>query len=1329
MKLHEFLLVFIVFLLILLPIANSFSEVRERVIIVPPKTGIHKMSMMEISHVKKLRTIDAYVVYVGKDEKKRLEKLGYKIYRDIPVKAYLVDSVPQIEADKVWKLHGYGHNITGFNISVCVLDTGVDYTHPDLGGCFGNGTNYSCKVVAGYDFVNGDSDPMDDEGHGTHVAGIIAANGTLKGVAPDAKIVAVKVLDNTGSGFISDIIDGINWCVENAEKYNIKVISMSLGSYSTNSTYCDSYYPPLTEAIDNAVGKNISVVIATGNSYSYDGVSFPACVYNATRVTSVDKTDYFASYANRGGVFDIILAAPGNNINSTYIGGTYRVESGTSMATPHVSGTIALIRQVEKNLTPKEIERILNNTGIPLYDSQSNRTYSRIDAYSAILYVYPHVEDIKISKFYVHRGENFTINATWYSKIDNNPDLYVDVNSTVVKMLKENISDNNATDGIRYYAVLNLDNYGFYRFKIFSNGTTDFVSEYYEGPWVADYFWVNSTSYLYDSNYSNCFIISNSSEILAQNFTLNNCTIHKLRDFNFTIRGPGDIIDVNISNIVLDLENGNFTIGGNVTGDFNISIIDTNISKLYLKSYNSTLFVQNKTFDYGYFYGTNKIKGFYSLGGIIVNGTFVKYFPIEIVKDVNRTYVAKNTTFIDENYTNVTFYIDGFSWIPLNFSGNESYKMFVEGFGFANKNGTSAIFRGVDNITNNFTFDVEVPKIFNFTVNRRYISENISAVINFLESEPLMRRCLIINNTNNSFVLCNSSTIYFSTVYDGNYSVYSYISDFNNNTNITYMDWVVVDNKRPEIFVDYTPVVINGSEIFVNISIAENYLNYSLLNISGPENFSYTFYGNLTFPVKFNYTGIYNFTIKARDLSENEITKRFSIVSTKPKIINISVSTPFNLSLRFEYVKSINETKIENKTEIIIPEWVYNVTVDIENLFETKLLNVNVSLVNETNFNFSLSDIGSFLKTYAFDTNMNFSNATVELNYNFTNYTNDDYLSVYRCDNWSFENNSCLSGWYRISFEINKTGKYVKFFTPHFSAFAVNQEPYCGDGIKNQASEECDGSDFGGKTCSDFGYNSGTLQCTSDCKIDTSNCYNVHTSSSSGSSSSFVVIKKQTCKNISQTCSSNNECCSGYCYNGICENKIINYVLICPKYLEFNNTNISFVLKIKNSGNYFGFGKVWGNGINKTLYLYPNETKSLKVNLELFEGTYNFRYYTQNDSCKIVVNITIPRKEEIVNKTIEQSVKNKQGLMKEFVEILKNNYHYLLALAGLAIVVYIFRIYIGNEKRKIWKEVKQIEKKYGDKYEEEIKIIKKALDKDAVTLAKMYLKDLKEKIK
>ncbi|GGN95226.1 hypothetical protein GCM10011579_095570 [Streptomyces albiflavescens] len=179
---------------------------------------------------------------------------------DIPVKARTDVSVPFIGAPEVWKHQDpTGKAVRGTGVTVAVLDTGVDYTHPDLGGGFGPGH----KVVAGYDFVNGDDDPMDDHYHGTHVAGIIAGKaaeeGGITGVAPDASIVAYKVLNSAGQGYESDIIAGIEAAADPANPHRADVINMSLGGYGDGTE-------PLGLAATAATRAGVVVVAAAGNS-------------------------------------------------------------------------------------------------------------------------------------------------------------------------------------------------------------------------------------------------------------------------------------------------------------------------------------------------------------------------------------------------------------------------------------------------------------------------------------------------------------------------------------------------------------------------------------------------------------------------------------------------------------------------------------------------------------------------------------------------------------------------------------------------------------------------------------------------------------------------------------------------------------------------------------------------------------------------------------------------------------------------------------------------------------------------------------------------------
>jgi len=250
--------------------------------------------------------------------------------------------VDRIDAEVV---HQYGNKGTG--VKVAIIDTGIDYNHPDLVA------NYE----GGIDFVEGDGDPMDDNGHGTHCAGIVAAEDNeigVIGVAPKVWLYAVKVLDDTGSGSVTDVIAGIDWATING----MQIISMSLGSDSDSVT--------LHSACDAAYGAGVLVVAAAGNDYQrrgraeVDTVDYPARYDSVIAVGATDVTDTKASWSSTGSALE--LAAPGVYIYSTYLDSTYDTYSGTSMACPHVVGTAALVWAGEPTLTNVEVRTRLQET-------------------------------------------------------------------------------------------------------------------------------------------------------------------------------------------------------------------------------------------------------------------------------------------------------------------------------------------------------------------------------------------------------------------------------------------------------------------------------------------------------------------------------------------------------------------------------------------------------------------------------------------------------------------------------------------------------------------------------------------------------------------------------------------------------------------------------------------------------------------------------------------------------------------------------------------------------------------------------------------------------
>ena len=254
------------------------------------------------------------------------------------------------ELDNSWGVKRIGAGIVheynkGTGVNVSILDTGIDYTHPDLAA------NYR----GGHDFVNRDRDPMDDHGHGTHCAGIVAAvaNGVgVVGVAPEAHLYAVKVLGRDGSGRVSDLIAGIQWSRDN----RMRVISMSLGTNTDHRS--------LRDACDAAYAAGILLVAAAGNDGHPTGrgntVDFPAAYGSVIAVAATDRNDVRAPWSSTGRAVE--LAAPGVGVNSTWLGGGYAIKDGTSMSCPHVSGTAALVMVTYPSWTNREVREQLQRT-------------------------------------------------------------------------------------------------------------------------------------------------------------------------------------------------------------------------------------------------------------------------------------------------------------------------------------------------------------------------------------------------------------------------------------------------------------------------------------------------------------------------------------------------------------------------------------------------------------------------------------------------------------------------------------------------------------------------------------------------------------------------------------------------------------------------------------------------------------------------------------------------------------------------------------------------------------------------------------------------------
>ena len=238
---------------------------------------------------------------------------------------------------------------TGKGIKVGVIDTGIDYLHKALGGGFGPGF----KVAGGYDFINGSPKPLDDNGHGTHVAGIIAGSSdSIKSIAPDVQLFSYKVLDASGSGSTSTVIAAI----EQAVTDGVDVINLSLGT--SNGDPDDI----LSEAVDRAVEADVVVVVAAGNDGNggdQGTISSPGAARQALTVGAAAGT-VIASFSSQGPSLRLFglkpdVVAPGESIVSAKMGGGYIAMSGTSMAAPYVSAIAADMRELHPEWSAREI--------------------------------------------------------------------------------------------------------------------------------------------------------------------------------------------------------------------------------------------------------------------------------------------------------------------------------------------------------------------------------------------------------------------------------------------------------------------------------------------------------------------------------------------------------------------------------------------------------------------------------------------------------------------------------------------------------------------------------------------------------------------------------------------------------------------------------------------------------------------------------------------------------------------------------------------------------------------------------------------------------------
>jgi subtilisin family serine protease len=300
-----------------------------------------------------------------------------RIYEDRPVRALLDTSVPHIGVPRLWQT-----GLTGANVRIAVLDTGIDAAHPDFEGRIGKTTDFTGEG------------PHDRNGHGTHCASIAAGSGAAsggryRGVAPGATLYSAKVLRSDGRGMMSDVMAGVDWAVAQG----VQIFSLSLGAEGS----CDGT-DALSEICDAAVEAGVVACVAAGNegpgNYT---VGSPGCARQVITIGACDESGRVAAFSSRGptkdgrvkpdvllpGV-DIIAARAQGTFMGRVVDGMYTSSNGTSMATPHAAGLCALLLEARPQLTPQEIKQRLMATAVDLGLNPFVQGRGRVDAWAAL---------------------------------------------------------------------------------------------------------------------------------------------------------------------------------------------------------------------------------------------------------------------------------------------------------------------------------------------------------------------------------------------------------------------------------------------------------------------------------------------------------------------------------------------------------------------------------------------------------------------------------------------------------------------------------------------------------------------------------------------------------------------------------------------------------------------------------------------------------------------------------------------------------------------------------------------------------------------------------
>ncbi len=376
--------------------SRSISRTREAVL---DQIGDQDFKMTE-----SFRNISAVGGFVTREGLRKLSR-DYRVQKidlDVPGRMALAESTELVRAREVQAM-----GITGAGVTVAVFDTGIDSDHPDLVDdivaqqCFctnADGVTGCCP--GGGTQASGPGAAEDEQGHGTHVAGIITSGGRVapRGMAPDADIVAVRVLDKTGAAASStQLMKAFDWILSTRPEVKVVNTSLVFGSFAGTCDTADAFTMGLAQVVNTLRAKGTLTVSSAGNAGNKAAIGAPACLSQAISVGAIydanvgtisfgctdasTATDKITCFSNSSSALDLL--APGAAISSSGLGGGVAGYAGTSQAAPHVAGALALLLQAKPGATADQLETALKSSGRPIADS-NGVSAPRIDVRTAV---------------------------------------------------------------------------------------------------------------------------------------------------------------------------------------------------------------------------------------------------------------------------------------------------------------------------------------------------------------------------------------------------------------------------------------------------------------------------------------------------------------------------------------------------------------------------------------------------------------------------------------------------------------------------------------------------------------------------------------------------------------------------------------------------------------------------------------------------------------------------------------------------------------------------------------------------------------------------------